>query len=353
MAGNAVFNRNMRLGGTYYIDDGRPLPGECEKTVDNLRNISPTSFSNVPAAWAMLADAMERDPAFRDTFFRHLGTMGYAAANMPGELWDRLQSLAVQSTGMRIPFTSGYGSTETSPALISLYWIAEGGGILGLPLPGAEIKLVPLEGGRYEIRAKGPNVTPGYHKQPDATALAFDEEGYFCMGDAARFVDETHPVKGLRFAGRVAEDFKLMTGTWVAVGPLRAAVVGAMMPLVNDAVVTGADRAFLGLLAWPNISACRELLGAAASNSSAREIVRHSVVREAVHAALTRYNGRSLGSSTRIVRALLLDEPPSVEASEITDKGYVNQAAVLSRRSADVDRLYAAVPDEQILIVVP
>ena len=276
--------------------------------------------------------------------------MGYAAANMPGELWERLQTLAVQATGMRIPFTSGYGSTETSPALISLYWIAEGGGILGLPLPGAEIKLMPLGAGRYEIRARGPNVTPGYYRQEDATAAAFDDEGFFRMGDAARFVDELDPVKGIRFAGRVAEDFKLMTGTWVAVGPLRAAVVGAAMPLVSDAAITGADRAFLGLLAWPNVEACHEQLGAA--ELSEREIIRHPGVREAVRARLARYNARNLGSSTRITRALLLDEPPSSDANEITDKGYVNQSAVLSRRSDDVERLYAATVDDDVLIVV-
>ena len=351
MAGNAMFNRNLRLGGNYYIDNGRPLPGEYEKTIDNLREISPSSFSNVPAAYAMLADAMERDDSLRDTFFRNLGTMGYAAANMPGELWERLQTLAERATGMRIPVTSGYGSTETSPGLISLHWIAEGGGILGLPLPGAEIKLVPLADGRYEIRARGPNVTPGYYRNPDATAAAFDEEGFYKMGDAARFVDDNDAVKGLRFAGRVAEDFKLLTGTWVAAGPLRAAVIGAAMPLVRDGVITGADRAFLGLMAWPNVPACRDLLGSEAPGLSDRDVIRQPKVKQAVGAAIDRYNARSRGSSTRIARVVLLDEPPSVDANEITDKGYINQSAALLRRALDVRRLYAEVPDEDVIVL--
>ncbi len=349
MGGNALFNRNMRLGGTLYLDDGKPLPGEFDRTIANLREVLPTTFSNVPVAFGMLVDALEEDPAFARAFFERLESMSYAAAALPDELWHRLQALAVQATGMRVPFTAGYGSTETAPMITTLYWIAEGAGLIGLPPPGVELKLVPVLDGRYEIRVRGENVTPGYYADPEATAEAFDEEGYYRMGDAARFVDPANPVQGLRFAGRVKEDFKLLTGTWVAVGPLRGAVLEATAPLLQDVVVTGHDRMQLGLLAWPQLAVCRKRMGAPAASPA--EVAASPVVREAVAQALARYNAAHPASSTRIARVMLLAEPPSSADGEINEKAYINQAAVLARRADRVQQLYAAEPSSEVIVL--
>ncbi len=348
MGGNALFNRNMRLGGTLYLDDGRPLPGEFQRTIRNLRDVLPSSFSNVPAAFAMLADELDADPAFNRAFFGNLETLSYAAAALPDELWHRIQRLAVQATGMRVPFTSGYGSTETAPMITTLYWIAEGASLIGLPAPGVEVKLAPVADGRYELRARGPNVTPGYYGQPELTAQAFDDEGFYCMGDAARFVDDADPTQGLFFAGRVKEDFKLLTGTWVAAGPLRAAVLESLAPLAQDLVITGHDRSWLGAMVWPSLPACRRLLGD--PQATPAQVAQAPAVRAAIAAGLARHNAAHPGSSTRIARALLLAEPPSVEDGEINEKAYINQSAVLARRKHLLAQLHAdPVPDGVLL----
>jgi len=351
MAGNASFNRILRQGGTLYIDDGRPLPGEYEKTIANLREISPTAYSTAPAAFAMLADALERDDGLRRSFFRRLSHLGYGGASLPDEVWQRFQTLAVQETGMRLPFLCGWGSTETAPGATALYWAIEGSGNIGLPIPGCEIKMVPVAEGRYELRVRGPNVTPGYLRRPDLTAAAFDEEGFYRIGDTARFADPADPAKGLQFTGRATEDFKLLTASWVAVGPLRLAILDAASPLLRDAVIAGQDRAVVGLLAWPNLAACRDLIRDPAARETPTDIVRAPEVMNAVRAALTRHNAGATGSATRVARAILMAEPPSIEANEITDKGYVNQSATLARRAALVDRLYAAEPDPSVIVV--
>ncbi|MGB3069024.1 MAG: AMP-binding protein [Ottowia sp.] len=351
MGGNALFNRNMRLGGTLYLDDGRPLPGEFQRTIRNLREVLPSTFSNVPAAFAMLADELEADPAFNRAFFGNLEALSYAAAALPDELWHRIQRLAVQGSGMRVPFTSGYGSTETAPMITTLYWIAEGASLIGLPAPGVEVKLAPVADGRYELRARGPNVTPGYYGQPELTAQAFDEEGFFCMGDAARFVNASDPSQGLFFAGRVKEDFKLLTGTWVATGPLRAAVLDALAPLVQDLVITGHDKPWLGALIWPSLQACRRLMGE--PQASLAQAAASPAVRAAMAAGLARHNRTYSGSSTRMLRALLLTEPPSTEDGEINEKAYVNQSAVLSRRQDLVAQLYAEPLADGVLLPSP
>lgn len=351
MAGNGLFNRSLRQGGAYYIDDGRPLPGEFDRTVANLRDISPHSYSDVPSGFAMLAAALEADSALRDRFFRNLVFLQYAGASLPSELWQRFQQLSVQATGRRIPFLTGYGCTEAGPSITQVYWAVEGSGFIGVPMPGVEVKLIPVDDSRYEIRARGPNITPGYVDDAALYAAAFDEEGFYRTGDAVTFVDRDDPGKGLRFASRVAEDFKLLTGTFVAVGSLRANIVGALMPLVRDLVITGENRAFVGALVWPDLNGCRALLGAAGEGLGDAQVIGAPQVRAAIHAALTAWNRANAASSTRIARALLLVEPPSAEASEITDKGYVSQRRVLDRRAGLVDALYADRPGPDVLVI--
>ena len=252
---------------------------------------------------------------------------------------------------MRIPFLCGWGSTETAPGATSLWWAINGSGNIGLPIPGCEIKMVPAAEGRYELRVRGPNITPGYLKRPDLTEAAFDEENFYKIGDTARFFDDNDPAQGLRFTGRATEDFKLLTATWVATGPLRLAVLDAASPLLRDVVVTGHDRDFVGLLAWPNLAGCVELLGKAAQGASPADLVRTPQLVTALRDALKRHNAANHGSSTRIARAILMAEPPSIEANEITDKGYVNQSATLSRRAALVERLYAATPGDDVIVI--
>ncbi|HEY7991328.1 MAG TPA: AMP-binding protein [Stellaceae bacterium] len=349
MAGNAAFNRLMRLGGTLYIDDGRPLPGEYDKTIANLREIRPTAFSTAPAAFAMLADALERDDGLGAAFFSRLTGLGYGGASLPDEVFQRFQQLAIKHTGLRIPFLCGWGSTETAPAATQLWWAIDGSGNIGLPIPGCEIKMVPAAEGRYELRVRGPHITPGYLNRPDLTEVTFDEERFYRIGDTARFVDPADPKQGLQFTGRATEDFKLLTATWVATGPLRLAVLDAASPLLRDCVITGHDRDFVGLLAWPNLARCQELAGD--RTLSFADVARAPKIVAALRDALKRHNAGNHGSSTRIARAILMAEPPSIEANEITDKGYVNQAATLARRAALVEKLYAASPGGDVIVV--
>ncbi len=260
MGGNALFNPVLTEGGTLYIDDGRPVPGQIEETLRNLHEISPTYYANVPAGYAALAAAMEKDDALCRSFFKNLGLMAYGGARLPDDLYERMQALAVRSTGERIVFYTGWGSTETGPTSTGTYWDTERVGLIGLPFPGVELKMVPV-GAKYELRLRGVNVTPGYFGRPDLTRAAFDEEGFYCIGDAGVFVDRDDPLQGIIFAGRVVEDFKLTTGTFVHVGSLRTDAIAAASPVVQDALVTGQDRPFVGLLAWPNLHACRQITG--------------------------------------------------------------------------------------------
>ena len=349
MAGNGLFHRSLRQGGAYYIDDGRPLPGEFHKTLRNLREISPHSHSDVPAGYAMLTEALEQDDDLACRFFVSLAFAQYAGASLPVELWQRFQDVAVRTVGRRIPFLTGYGCTEAGPLITQLYWPVEGSGFIGLPVPGIEVKLIPVDATRYEVRARGPNITPGYLRDDEAYAAMLDEDGFYCTGDAVTFVDRSNPELGLRFASRVAEDFKLLTGTFVTVGHLRAALVGALMPLVSDMVLTGHDRPYVGALVWPNLTACRQLLGD--PDMPVENIIRSPQVTSAIRDAARRHNDAHSGSSMRLERLLLLEEAPSAECNEITDKGYVNQRAVLDRRAELVDCLYASTPGPEIIII--
>jgi feruloyl-CoA synthase len=336
--GNKSFNLILRNGGTLYLDAGKPVPGAIETTVDNLREVSPTISFNVPKGYDALLPYLERDAEVRESFFSNLDVIFYAAAALPQNLWERLEKLAVQVRGERIFMASGWGATETSPVITQVHYPIERSGVIGLPMPGFEVKMVPNEG-KMEMRVRGPNVTPGYYRQPELTEKAFDEEGFYQIGDAGRFADPDDPAKGLMFDGRVSEDFKLTTGTWVQVGTLRVGALEAAAPLLQDAVITGHDRDYIGLLAWPNLEECQKLAGI--ERASPKEVVRAPAVVEAIRQGLARRNAEQKGSSTRILRVVLLEEPPSLDANEITDKGYINQRATLQCRAHLVERLYA------------
>ncbi|MCB1533611.1 MAG: AMP-binding protein [Rhodoblastus sp.] len=348
MGGNAGFHALLAEGGTLYIDDGRPVPGMFDETLRNLKEISPTYYTNVPAGFAVLATALENDDALAKSFFKDLGILGYGGATLPDDLYTRMQRLAVKYTGHRIVFFTGWGSTETAPTATSTYWETERVGLIGLPHPGVELKMVPA-GPKYEMRIRSVIVTPGYYRQPDLTAKAFDEEGYYKIGDAGTFVDADDPTKGLIFAGRVVEDFKLTSGTFVHVGSLRVAAIAAASPVIQDALVAGQDREFVALLAWPNLEACRLIAGKVDAPLS--ELVHDPAIKEHLKKSLHAHNAQTQGSSMRIARVMLMTEPPSIDGNELTDKGYINQRAALERRNALVERLYAAAPDGDVIVV--
>jgi len=331
-AGNIGFNGNLWSGGTLYLDEGRPIPGMFEITIKNLYEVSPVVFGSAPIAFGMLAEAMERDPVLRKAFFKNLRYMGYGGATLSNDVYDRMQALAVAETGLRIPLTTMYGATETQGVTV-VHWETERVGLVGLPLPGITLKLVP-NGDKLEVRVKGPTVTTGYHNDPVRTAEAFDSEGFYKLGDAAKFVDDTDPSKGLVFDGRVTEDFKLDSGTWVSVGTLRPDVVAACSPYVMDVVITGQDKPFVGALIWPSAAGLAELEANGQPGTGQEKL--HAALAERLKA----FNAAAGGSSRRIGRFLVLTEPPSIDAGEITDKGYINQRAVLERRKSLVDKLY-------------
>ena len=318
--GNHNFNLILRNGGTLYIDGGKPMPGLVETTVKNLAAISPTLYFNVPRGYDLLLPFLERDDRLRQNFFRDLDVLFYAAAALPQNLWDRLKKLG----GPRLALLSAWGSTETSPLATSVHFHMERPDVIGLPIPECELKLVP-SAGKLEVRVRGPNVMPGYYQRPELTKAAFDEEGFYRIGDAVKFADADEPSKGIVFDGRVAEDFKLSTGTWVNVGAVRVKLIAAADPLVQDAVITGHDRAEIGALVF---------LSPAAKSVDAAEL------RTRLGAALAKLAAEG-GSSTHPRRLLVMSEPPLIDANEITDKGYINQRAVLERRAVLVEQLYA------------
>jgi feruloyl-CoA synthase len=347
--GNHNFNLVLAQGGTLYIDGGRPLPGQIEQTVANLREVAPTIYYNVPAGYAQLVPFLEQDALLRDRFFSRMQVLFYAAAALPHDLWRRLHALA-EAAGAAVIMTSAWGSTETAPMATVVHYPLESADNIGVPAPGVEIKLVP-SGSKLEMRVRGPNVTPGYLKREDLTRAAFDEEGFYRIGDAGRLADATDPNKGLIFDGRVAEDFKLTSGTWVHAGKLRVASLSATAPCLQDAVVTGHDREYVGLLAWPNVEACRKLAGDTSDPADVARLIRHPEVIARICSGLAAHNAESPGSSTRIRRVLLMREPPQVDAHEITDKGYINQRATLEHRAALVERLYAEPPAADVIII--
>jgi len=329
--GSHNFNLAMQVGGTLYIDEGKPVPALFPKTIANLREISPTVYFNVPFGFSQLLPVLETDAALRERFFARLRMIFFAGAALPADVWKKLRALARESSDEEVLMATGWGSTETSPLATAVHFVVDDARSIGLPTPGVRIKMVPA-GGKQELRVEGPNVTPGYLGQPDVTRAAFDEEGFYKIGDAGLLADPEDPEKGIVFDGRVSEDFKLSTGTWVNVGKVRLAVMSATGQLFSDVVVTGADRNWLGLMCWPNPKA-----------QSVDGYV------ERLRGALREYNGAYGASSTRIDRFILLETPASIDAGEITDKGYINQRAVLDTRRATVELLYADPPGESVI----
>jgi feruloyl-CoA synthase len=336
---NHNFNLVLRNGGTLYIDGGRPLPQLFNQTVANLSEIAPTIYFNVPRGYDMLVTALRRDDRLRENFFSRLQIVFYAAAALPQHLWEALDRLARETTGGPIPMTSGWGSTETAPLASDCHFQATRSGVIGLPAPGTELALVP-NGNKLEVRVRGPNVTPGYWRRPDLTAANFDQDGFYRIGDAVRLVDPERPEQGLLFDGRVAEDFKLDSGTWVNVGMLRVAAIAALAPVAQDIAVAGHDRREIGFLIFPNLTACRGLAADLPADASADQVLVHPAVRDTVRRGLEALRVDAQGSSGFATRALLLVEPPSIDAGEITDKGYLNQRAVLNHRAVLVEALY-------------
>lgn len=345
--GNVVFGLALTNGGTLHIDHGKPTDAGIAQTVANLREVSPTMYFTVPKGLEALADAMQADAPLRESFFRRLKLIFPAGAALPRPVQDAVEALALQTVGQTIAMTTGLGMTETAPFALTAHVPDWQAGMIGIPAPGLEVKLVPVSD-RLEVRYRGPSITPGYWRDGDKTRTAFDEEGFFCSGDAARFVDAAQPARGLRFDGRTSEDFKLNSGTWVHVGALRHGVVEAGAPYVQDAVITGHGRDDLGLLVflWPRAAALSPTLPPRASLA---QIAADPAVRAWMQALLERLAAQAKGSSARFTRALLLDEPASMARGEVTDKGSINQRAVLQHRAAWVDELYGEPAGPRVL----
>lgn len=337
--GNHNFNLILRHGGTLYIDAGKPAPGMFETTIKNLRAIAPTAYFNVPRGFQMLAPYLEQDTAFRDHFFSNLDTIFYAAAALPQDLWERFEKLSMAALGQKIAMTSAWGLTESAPLATGVHFPIARAGVIGLPVPGTELKLLP-NAGKLEMRLRGPNITPGYFKHDDLTEEAFDEDGFYITGDAAKFADPNDASKGILFDGRVAEDFKLLTGSWVNTGMVRVGAVSACTELIQDAVVTGHDRDHIGLLIIPNLAGVANVAGEG-PDTPLPELLCHEKVQQKLCADLASYNAANPASSTRVARVLFLLEPLDTDAGEITDKGYVNQRAVLEQRHELVLQLYS------------
>ncbi|HEV7357109.1 MAG TPA: AMP-binding protein [Steroidobacteraceae bacterium] len=319
--GNAQFNGILAVAGTLYIDTGRPVPGLFEATIENLREVSPTSFGCVPAAFGALAAALERDADLRQKFFKNMRSLGYGGALLPQPIWERIQHVAVQEIGEQLPFGTGWGMTETTATGIAVYWNTGRTGLLGLPQPGSMLKLVPT-GDRMELRIKGPHIMSGYYRADALNAAAFDEEGYFRTGDSVRWADPARPIEGLEFAGRIAEDFKLLSGTWVQASIVRRDLVEALQPFISDAVICAPDQPWLGALVWLTAPDDAKL-------------------RMGLAQKLAAFNHARQGSADTIARLLILKDPPSPEAGEITDKRSINQRLVMERRADEVAQLYA------------
>jgi feruloyl-CoA synthase len=344
--GNHNIGLTLYNGGSIYLDAGKPMPGGIEETVRNLREISPTVYFNVPKGYESLLPYLRDDKALRAKFFHQLHAMFFSGAALSPHVWNRLDELAVQETGFRVPILTGLGATETAPFFMSVKPATSRSGHVGLPVSGNEAKLVP-DNGKLEVRARGPNVTPGYWRQPELTAAAFDDEGFYKLGDAIKPVVSEDFSAGFDFDGRIAEDFKLASGTWVSVGPLRARLIAACAPLVRDVVIAGINRDEASALVILDLDGCRLINPGLPADLAA--VVSDSLIREAFRERLTKFLATSTGSSTRIARAILIDTPLSIDRGEVTDKGSINQRAVLDHRSRLIDDLYSPTPAAHVI----
>ena len=345
--GNHNIGLTLFNGGSMYLDEGKPMPGGIEETVKNLREISPTVYFNVPKGYESLLPYLRDDTALRAKFFGRLHAMFFSGAALSPFVWNSLDELAVAETGYRVPMLTGLGATETSPFFMSVRPDTSRSGHVGLPVSGNDAKLLP-NNGKIEVRAKGPNVTPGYWRQPELTAAAFDEEGFYKFGDALKPANPDDFDAGFDFDGRIAEDFKLASGTWVSVGPLRARFVAACAPLVRDVVVVGINRDELSALVVLDLDGCRLINPNLASDDIATAAA-DPLVRAAFRERFAKFLASATGSSTRITRAVLLDTPLSIDRGEVTDKGSINQRAVLEHRAALIETIYASEPSAQII----
>jgi feruloyl-CoA synthase len=345
--GNHNIGLTLYNGGSMYLDAGKPMPGGIEETVRNLREISPTVYFNVPKGYESLLPYLRDDKALRARFFHRLHAMFFSGAALSPYVWNSLDQLAVQETGFRVPVLTGLGATETAPFFMSVTPATSRSGHVGLPVSGNEAKLVP-DNGKLEVRARGPNVTPGYWRQPDLTAAAFDDEGFYKFGDAIKPVVSADFSAGFDFDGRIAEDFKLASGTWVSVGPLRARLIAACAPLVRDVVIAGINRDEVSALVILDLDGCRIVNPALATDDLATA-ASDALIRDALRERLTKFLAASTGSSNRITRAILIDSPLSIERGEVTDKGSVNQRAVLDHRSRLIDELYSPTPAAHVI----
>jgi feruloyl-CoA synthase len=342
--GIAIYN-----GGSFYIDDGQPTPARFGRTLENLGMVQPTFFTNVPKAYEFLVAAFDEHPEIRRNLFARVKILQYAGASLSQHVFDGLDRAAKTELGQRIMIITGYGSTETAPFAFTTTWPVEEAGHIGLPAAGMSIKLVP-NGDKTELRMKGPNVTPGYWRDAEKTAAAFDEEGFYCIGDAVRQADPDDLGKGFVFDGRVTEDFKLSTGTWVNFASVRAAVIGACAPLIRDVVLTGADDNFIGAMIFPDLVACARHAGLPA-DADASTIIGHPSVRQLFAESLNDLAQRSTGSSNHVARALVMAELPDIDKGEITDKGSINQRAVRAHRADLAASLYVDEPGPDIFIL--
>ncbi len=346
--GSHNFGIALHNGGSLYIDAGKPTPEQFAETVRNLREIAPTAYFNVPKGYEMLIGHLRADAELRRTFFSRLNLLFFAAAGLSQHIWDALQDLAFETCGEEILVVTGLGATESSPYALSTGIEGASSGCLGLPVPGVDLKLVPVEE-KMEARLRGPSITPGFWRRPELTAVAYDEEGYYRLGDAVKFADPKNPLKGFVFDGRLNEDFKMSSGTWVRVGPLRMRLLAHFGNLLQDVVIAGPDRDFTTALFFPALAVCRRLCGELSPDTPASEVLAYPEVRREFQERLDSFAAGSTGSSTRIERALLLETSPSVEQQEITDKGTINQKTVLRTRAEFVDELYREPVSSRVL----
>lgn len=337
--GSHNFGIALYNGGTFYIDGGKPTPDCFIETVRNLREIAPTAYFNVPKGYEMLVEHLRKDAVLRHNFFSRVKILFFAAAGLNQKTWDELREMAFETCGEEILIVTGLGATESAPFALSTGINGSSPGLVGLPVPGVELKLTPV-GERAEARLRGPSITPGYWRRPDLNGSAFDEEGYYHMGDAVKFVDPFDHQKGFRFDGRMNEEFKLSSGTWVRTGTVRMRLLEHFNGLLHDAVFAAPDRDFVAALLFPSFEACRKLIPDLSTTGCAAELLSNPEVRSAFEERLNSFASQNPGISTHVRRAILLDTPPSIEARELTDKGTLNQRAVLKNRSAAVDELY-------------